>query len=67
MLNSGQKVTVVRMSLYTSLPREDDDVSSAVKEQWSHKGFPLTRNSIKNVHQEDGKVIIQAVTGEGHL
>ncbi len=61
----GTKVTVVDV-FDTFLPREDDDVSSAVKEQLESLGISFNLGiQLKNVHQEDGKVIIQAVTGEG--
>lgn len=61
----GTKVTVVDV-FDTFLPREDDDVSSAVKEQLESLGISFHLGiQLKNVHQEDGKVIIQAVTGEG--
>lgn len=61
----GTKVTVVDV-IDTFLPREDEDVAQAVKEQLEALGVTFNLGvQLKAVHQEGGKAVVEATTGEG--
>ena len=61
----GTKVTVVDV-IDTFLPREDEDVAQAVKEQLEALGVTFNLGvQLKAVHQEGGKAVVEATTAEG--
>ena len=61
----GTKVTVIDV-IDAFLPREDEDVAQAVKEQLEALGVTFNLGvQLKAVHQEGGKAVVEATTGEG--
>lgn len=61
----GTKVTVIDVT-EAFLPREDEDVAQAVKEQLEALGVTFNLGvQLKAVHQEGGKAVVEATTGEG--
>ena len=61
----GTKVTVIDVT-EAFLPREDEDVAQAVKEQLEALGVTFNLGvQLKVVHQEGGKAVVEATTGEG--
>ena len=61
----GTKVTVIDVT-EAFLPREDEDVAQAVKEQLEALGVTFNLGvQLKAVHQEGGKAVVEATTAEG--